>query len=354
MALLQKARLDAIDAIGKLAMAENARTVLVAGDVYDRQNPDATTLAQPLEVMLRFPAVAWHLIPGNHDPDLPNGLWHRVHSIGLPDNVRVHREAAPLRLDDRTWLLPAPLRQKHTRGDPTAWMDEASTPEGCRRVGLAHGSIADFGETEATPNLIAPNRAKKAGLAYLALGDWHGTKKITPDTWYAGTPEPDGFDQAESGQALVVDLDEPGPGVTTHAIAGHRWLKDSVTLQNAEDVRRLDRRIRSDQADLSRLLLRLEVQGMLTLAEHDLFEQLIAETGLNAALAHLDLKHERLIIRPSEDELDALTRDRVVQDAILRLRLIAEDKEHPERPAAIRAIRHLQLACHRHRQEAAA
>ncbi len=149
-------------------------------------------------------------------------------------------------------------------------------------------------------------------------------------------------------------LDEPGPGVTAHAIAGHRWLKDSVTLQNAEDVRRLDRRIRSDQADLSRLLLRLEVQGMLTLAEHDLFEQLIAETGLNAALAHLDLKHGRLIIRPSEDELDALTQDRVVQDAILRLRLIAEDKEHPERPAAIRAIRHLQLACHRHRQEAAA
>ena len=69
-------------------------------------------------------------------------------------------------------------------------MDEAATPEGSRRIGLAHGSIADFGETAATPNLIAPDRAKKAGLVYLALGDWHGTKTIGANTWYAGTPEP--------------------------------------------------------------------------------------------------------------------------------------------------------------------
>jgi len=354
MALLQQARLDAIDGIGKLAKAENARSVLVAGDIYDRQNPDATTLAEPLEVMRKFPDVTWHLIPGNHDPDLPNGLWHRIQAIGLPDNVRVHREAMPVSLDDRTWLLPAPLRQKHTLGDPTAWMDDAVTPEGVRRVGLAHGSIADFGETEATPNQIAPDRAKKARLAYLALGDWHGTKRIGPETWYAGAPEPDGFDQTESGQALVIDLDKPGPNVEVHAIGKHRWKKESVTLQVGDDIRRFEQRIRSEQTDLSRLLLRLDVRGMLTLAEHDLFERLIAETGLKAALAHLDLRREQLIVRPSEDELDALTHDRVARDAIRRLRDIAEQEDHPERPAAIRAIGHLQLACHRRRQEAAA
>lgn len=354
LVLLQKARLDAVDGIGKLAMAENARAVLVAGDIYDKPSPDATTLAQPLEIMRRFATVTWHLIPGNHDPDLPGGLWHRIQSIGLPDNVHVHREPAPVQLDDRTWLLPAPLHQKHSQGDPTAWMDEAPTPEGARRIGLAHGSIADFGERSATPNLIAPDRAKRAGLAYLALGDWHGTKAISANTWYAGTPEPDGFDQSESGQALVVDLDQPGPCVTPHPIARHRWMKDAVTLQSGDDIRRLDQRIRSEQPDLSRLLLRLDVQGMLTLNEHDLFERLIAETGLKAALAHLDLKREHLILRPSEDELDQLTDDRVIKDAIRRLRGIAEQEGHPERRAAECAIGHLQLACHRRRQEAAA
>ena len=354
MALLQKARLDAIAAIGKLAVAENARTVLVAGDVYDRQSPDAKTLAEPLEVMRRFPAVTWHLIPGNHDPDLPNGLWHRVQSIGLPENVRIHREPGPVPLDDRTWLLPAPLRQKHTREDPTAWMDSAPTPEGCRRIGLAHGSIAEFGSSAPTPNLIAPDRAKQAGLDYLALGDWHGTKRITPDTWYAGTPEPDGFGQSESGQVLLVDLETAAAAAKAHKTAQHRWVKEDVTLQDADDISRLDQRIRNDQPDLSRLLLRLDVQGMVTLAEHDLFERLIAETGLAAALCHLDLSREHLIIRPSDEELDQLTGDRVVRESIRRLRAIAEDDDHADRPAAARAIRHLQLACHRRRQEAAA
>lgn len=354
MALLQRARLDAIATIGKLAMAENARTVLVAGDVYDKPNPDAKTLAEPLEVMRRFPAIVWHLIPGNHDPDLPNGLWHRVLSIGLPDNVHVHREAAPVLLEDRTWLLPAPLNKKHSLSDPTAWMNEAATPEGSDRIGLAHGSIADFGETAVTPNLIAPDRAKKAGLAYLALGDWHGTKAIGACTWYAGTPEPDSFDQTESGQALLIDLDAAEPVITSHTTAAYRWSREKVTLQNADDVRRLEQRIRGDEQDLSRLLLRLDVEGMLTLGELDLFERLIAETGLAAALAYLDLDREHLILRSSDDELDALTNDQVIKDALRRLRLIAGQQEHPEHQAALRAIRHLQLACHRRRQEAAA
>ncbi len=354
MALLQKARLDAIAAIGKLAMAEHAPTILVAGDIYDRQSPDAKTLAEPLEVMRRFPTVTWHLIPGNHDPDLPNGLWHRVQSIGLPDNVRCHREASAFSLDDRTWLLPAPLRQKHSLSDPTAWMDEATTPEGCRRIGLAHGSIADFGSSSKTPNLIMPDRAKRAGLAYLALGDWHGTKAIGKQTWYSGTPEPDGFDQSDSGQALLVDLEARSPNVTPFPTASHRWLKEKATVQNAQDIYRLDHRLRDLEQDLSRLLLRLDIQGMLTLADHDLFERLIAETGIKAALAYLDLDREHLIIRPTEDELDQLTNDRVIQDTLRRLRAIVEQASHAEQRAALRAIRHLQLACHRRQREAAA
>ncbi|MEZ5933007.1 MAG: DNA repair exonuclease [Alphaproteobacteria bacterium] len=354
MPLLQRARLDAIDAIGRLAMAENARTVLVAGDVYDKENPDARTLAQPLEKMRGYPGITWHLIPGNHDPDLPNGLWQRLVSLGLPDNVRVHRDNAPIELDERTWLLPAPLRQRHSLDDPTAWMVQAATPEGSRRLGLAHGPIAEFGSSSIAHNLIAPDRAKTAGLDYLALGDWHGAKSIDARTWYAGTPEPDGFDQADSGQALLVDLAGSTPVVTPRRIASHDWLKEAAALQDADDIRRLEQRIRSVRPDLSRLLLRLEVKGMLTLAEHDLFEQLISETGLAAALCHLDLERDQLIIRPSEDELDRLTGDRVVRDAIRRLRVIAEDEGHPEQQAATRAIRHLQLICHRRRQEKAA
>jgi len=50
-------------------------------------------------------------------------------------------------------------------------MDGAATPPGVLRIGLAHGSVVNFGsECEAT-NPIDPARATKARLDYLALGD---------------------------------------------------------------------------------------------------------------------------------------------------------------------------------------
>lgn len=365
MSLLQQARLDAIGRIGELAVAEQVGAVLVAGDIYDKQSPSAKTLAQPLEAMRRFPGVTWHLIPGNHDPDLPGGLWQRVLDLGLPENVHLHREAAPIALDDRTWLLPSPLRQKHHLDDPTAWMDEAATPEGHRRIGLAHGSISDFGSTSATPNLIAPDRAKKAGLAYLALGDWHGTKSIGAETWYSGTPEPDGFgrsddsgaqgDPIKSGQVLLVDIEgHRKPKVIPKTTGRFTWLRERASLNDEEDIARLEQRFRTASPDLSRLLLRLEVDGMLSLEEHEVFERTIAETGLAAALCFLDLKRDHLVLRPSDDELGRLTDDRVIRNAIRELQVMAEDETSPERQAASRAVQQLYLACHRRRQDAAA
>ena len=65
---------------------------------------------------------------------------------GLPDNVRVHLEPAPVALaDGHAWLLPAPLARRRTLADPTAWMDQSPTPASTLRIGLAHGSITAFG-----------------------------------------------------------------------------------------------------------------------------------------------------------------------------------------------------------------
>ena len=52
-------------------------------------------------------------------------------------------------------------------------------------------------------NPIAPDRARRAGLDYLALGDWHRTLQIGPATWYAGTPEADRFNSQEVGQVAA-------------------------------------------------------------------------------------------------------------------------------------------------------
>ncbi|MBV8399718.1 MAG: metallophosphoesterase, partial [Acetobacteraceae bacterium] len=187
--VLRDERLQAIGRLGRLAQEHGASAVLVAGDVYDLASPSDRTLQQPIERMRQFPAIEWHLLPGNHDPHTPNGLWDRLRRGSLPDNVRLHLTGDPAPLGGGAWVIPAPLTQRHAAGDPTACMDGAGTPEAAIRLGLAHGSVRSFGRDDTTThNLIAPDRADRAGLAYLALGDWHGAQEFGPRTWYSGTP----------------------------------------------------------------------------------------------------------------------------------------------------------------------
>lgn len=136
--------------------------------------------------------VRFLLLPGNHDPLRADGLWSRL-AADTPANVSALTEARPLELGTgdggQAVLLPAPLAHKRSVADPTRWFDQAETPPGALRIGLAHGSVQTFGG-DADPNLVAVDRARRAGLAYLALGDWHGRTRIDERTYYSGTPNP--------------------------------------------------------------------------------------------------------------------------------------------------------------------
>ncbi|MGI9492535.1 MAG: metallophosphoesterase family protein [Geminicoccaceae bacterium] len=354
MPLLQDARVDAVKRLGELALEHDADTVLVAGDVYDKEGLTDRTLAQPLERMRAFANITWHLIPGNHDPYRQNGIWQRVRAIGLPKNVEVHVEAAPIALSDCVYLLPAPLHLHQSIGDPTAWMEDAATPADARRIGLAHGSITEFGINTQTPNLIDPDRAKRAGLAYLALGDWHGAKKINQRTWYAGTPEPDRFDRPESGQALLVEIKgKAAPKITSLKTGHFRWVTEHTTIYGIDDIKNLTDRLRNDHENLASLLLDLRIDGSLSLAgraylEHDV------EVSLSAALCHLRLSLDDLIVNPSPDDLNDLAHDYVVRAAVERLKTMAAADDDQDRETAARALQHLYLACHKRQREAAA
>jgi len=354
MPLLQDARVDAVKKLGDLALEHGADTILVAGDVYDKEGLTDRTIAQPLERMRAFAKVTWHLIPGNHDPYRANGIWQRVRGIGLPENVKLHAEAAPVALSDGAYLLPAPLHHHQAFGDPTAWMEDAETPNGVLRIGLAHGSITDFGTSTQTPNLIAPNRAKLAGLAYLALGDWHGTKKIDPRTWYAGTPEPDRFDRPASGQALLVEINgKAAPSVTQLKTGRFQWVSARETLYSIDDIKNLTDRLRNDHPDLASVLLDLSLDGSLSLEGRGCLEQDI-EVSLSAALCHLRLSLDGLAVNPTSDDLDELAHDYVIRGAVERLKTMAAGDDDLEREAAGRALQHLYLACHKRHREAAA
>lgn len=346
MHVLQEARLDAIATIGRLAMQHGVGVVLVAGDIYDKETLSNHTLAQPLERMRAWPRVNWHMIPGNHDPHRPNGVWERVLSLGVPDNVHVQLSPAPYRLEDGfAYLLPAPLRLSRGLGDPTLWMDTAPTPDGAIRIGLAHGSIADFGGSSGgQPNVISPLRAADAELAYLALGDWHGCRQVNQRSWYAGTPEPDQFGQVDSGQALLVTIDAPRatPTIKLLQVGRYRWRQEQATVHGQADVDRLVARLRNADDEPSRALLDLKVDGTLSLADREHFERMINQS-LRAALCHLRLDDQQLLLTPSLDDLDGIARHGVIRAAAERLKALVEAGPEDQRPIAELALVKLYL-----------
>lgn len=318
-ALLAQARFDAIERIAALASAEQVDAVLVAGDVFDAQTVSDRTLHRTFLLMKGYSG-PWILIPGNHDAALAESVWTRarrlnaippnVHLLLIPE-VQVFAEAGFA-------ILPAPLTQRQTYQDLTAWFDDAETPAGLLRIGLAHGSVSgQLPESADSPNPIAPTRALSARLDYLALGDWHGCKQIDSRTWYSGTPEQDRFKDNNAGQVLLVDVAQPGaePVVEARPIGQHQWIKRDATLTVASDLDKL-------LAELAQLpeksVVDLTLRGQIDLQGHQrLLQALAAEEARQRSLQYqlTDLR-----LQPTDADIAALRADGYVGDVVQTLR----------------------------------
>ncbi|MEP1327001.1 MULTISPECIES: metallophosphoesterase [Alphaproteobacteria] len=346
MGLLQDARLRAVSNLGELAVKHGARHILVSGDVYDMEALSPRSLNQPLERMRNFPDTHWHLLPGNHDPHRPNGLWDQLLRKGLPANVHIYTEPAPVTFgDDALSILPAPLYHRRRLDDPTAYMDDAALPDGLFRVGIAHGTVTGFGsEDHDVHNFVAPDRPARAGLSYLAMGDWHGQKKINERCWYSGTPETDAFDVTGGGQALLVEIEaqDRAPEVTPLPTGHYQWLTRSEQINSREDIDRLAGMLRAVAGDLDRVLIRLAVEGAVSLDDRQYFENEVVD-GVSAAFCFMRVDDQRLFPRPTAEDLDQIDRGGFVRVAAEELKRKAEEGSDGERAIAAEALQRLYI-----------
>lgn len=334
--LLREARLAAIDRLAALAGEQGAAHVLVAGDVLDSATPKDLLLRQFLQRLAAASNVRWHLLPGNHDPAARLGLWHRIAALGPPANVLLHVLPEPHELAPGVVLLPAPLYARASHEDPTRWMDGVATPDGTIRIGLAHGSVHGFGSEGEAAVPIMPSRVASANLAFLALGDWHGTKRITDRIWYAGTPETDQFADNDPGNALVVSLaDARAPPLVQKVATSHySWIKRSLTINATGDLAS----VRSDIAGLgaksARCLLSLDIAGRIPFAEAVELEARVAE--LEGMLRYLAVDRSRL--RIGADAVTDLTERSAALARIATQLQTAADGEGDESRTAARAL----------------
>jgi DNA repair exonuclease SbcCD nuclease subunit len=342
--ILQDARQAAVRTLGELAAKHNAAAVLLAGDIYEKQQVSQQTLARSIESMRPFTKVTWHLMPGNHDHLLENGLWDRLARMQLPENVRLHTQPGAVQIADHNgvpvFLLPSPLRHTASPDDLSSYMNQEATPDGAIRIGMAHGSVQGFGAEGEAANYVSPARADDAGLTYLAMGDWHRQIKINDRTWYSGTPEPDQFklppnatnSLCNGGTALLVEISSPRimPRVTPIETGRYRWHKVERILTEDGQVSILEADLRALDSNLSRVVLDLCVTGTLSLAGRRSFEDQIVQ-GIGAALRAMRYEETGLVLNPTEEDLDEIDHAGFVRVAADRLKALVSDPSDPHR-----------------------
>lgn len=318
---LTEARLDAIDRIANAAATTGSSHVVVAGDVFDNVDPGDRIVGQAVSRMQRSP-VTWWLMPGNHDHARAGGLWSRVRRLA-PANVRIVDTAEAIEMEEGAWLLPAPLEHRKTVVDPTSAMVDMATPPGALRIGLAHGSITEFGATGDSANLIPPDRARLAGLDYLALGDWHGFLKVGDRTAYSGTPEVDRYGREELGACIAVDVRSGDTPLLQRVETGRfRWLSRRWELATGEDLETELAALRT-QGRLSDVLLSLKLTGIASLAARvDIVTAI--ENRVAHELRHLDFDGEGLVAKPTAEDVARIDVQGTLASTSASLQALAE------------------------------
>lgn len=317
--ILAEARTTAVERLAALATEHQVQAVLVAGDVFDTQTVSDRVIRRLFQAMAGF-AGPWLMIPGNHDAALTESVWTRALRLGaVPPNAHLLLTPEVRVFADLGFaVLPAPLTQRHTHGDLTEWFDLAPTPDGLLRIGLGHGSVQGIlAEGIDSANPIAPDRPERARLDYLALGDWHGAKAISPRLWYSGTPEPDRFRNNDAGLALLVSIDAPGtePVVQPLPVAQFTWHSVAAQLSVPTDVDAVVAQLaafgRTDVVDL-------HLQGHTDWPGHQRLQAAIGEADAQTRHLQADLGELRML--PTDDDMAALQADGYLGEVLAELR----------------------------------
>lgn len=326
---LREARHGSIERLAARAREHGADVVLLAGDTFDTETPAPDIRRQAIAEMAHNAPLRWVLLPGNHDSLQAAQLWSALRT-GLPENVILAAEAAPLALAPGVVLLPAPCTTRKPGRDLTEWMDAAATPDGAIRIGLAHGPIRSFSEETVAADILAPDRARRAGLDYLALGDWHGAVAIDARTHYSGTPEPDRFKHDRPGQALVVGIEAQGatPIVTPVETGLFVWKTEPLHLLPADDCATALAALLPQPRLRRRTLLRVVASGRARIAGRTALAAAIEAAAPDFALLELD--ETALATECDAEDLDRIDRSGALRDAADMLLAQAGDESLTE------------------------
>lgn len=177
-----------------LAAAEvvGADAVLLAGDTFDNGRVEEA-IARRAGAVLAEAKVPVVVLPGNHDPALPQGIYHRTGILGLPHALVIgHTHPQSILLDHLDLEI---LGRPHTSYNDMPPLPEVSPRRARWQVIIAHGHFVppeDWDEQSHRSWRISEADLAATGVDYVALGHWDRPTSVgsaTVPAYYSGSPD---------------------------------------------------------------------------------------------------------------------------------------------------------------------
>ena len=311
------ARREAVVAVGALAAASGAEFVVVAGDVFEHNQLAPREISQSLEAM-RTIGVPVFLLPGNHDPlDAASVYTSALFTDECPSHVTVLDRAGVHPVRPGLELVAAPWRSKAPTSDLIGDVLDGLPADGVTRIVVGHGAVDLIDPGKDKPSLIRL-AAVEAALArgavhYVALGDKHSRTSVgtTGRVWYSGSPEVTNYDdiEADSGHALVVDIDDDDPRrpvrVGAERLGRWRFVTLTRSVDDSRDIADLDLNL-DLMPDKDRTVVRLGLTGSLTVTDKARLDACLDRYSRVFAALSVWERGTDIAVLPADGEFDDL------------------------------------------------
>ena len=336
------ARIEAIRAIGALAVAEDCAFVVVCGDVFETNQVDRQVVVRSLDAMAATPSVTFHLLPGNHDPlDASSVFRSPTFATHCPPNVNVLMGSDPVVVAPGVELIASPWTSKRPLVDLVSTSAADLVADGTVRIAVGHGAVDHLSPDESNPSLVVVANVEAAiadgRVHYVALGDRHSTTSIgrSGRVWYSGAPEATDFREDDPGNVLVVELDADSIQVEPHRVGTWVFERHDAELTGDADLDLLEAHLDA-LPNKARTIVRLGLVGQLSLTEKVRLDAMLEHHGdLFASLQGWERRID-LVVLPDEADFGTLELSGFASRALEDLRGLAESG--PETVAAQDAL----------------
>ncbi len=341
-----EARFEALEQLRAKAAEHQVHFVLVAGDLFDDHSV-SKSIAERAFTLFEGKTIPCpvYIIPGNHDPLTPGGVWDRdPWTREQPTkHVRLLREPMPVAVPGLPVVIfPCPLRNRNSIDDPTTWISDHPRIDGDRtiHIGLAHGSLNLIPNLPLDDHLIRKDAADHYRLDYLALGHWHKSLRLRSSdgaerTAYSGTHEPMRFPELKAalstgwssystdgdaerfqddgcGTALLVSIEEAGapPHIETVEVGRLRWSAEQLDVTSrplGEIITKYAERVGRE-----RMVVRLTLAGVLDPDKHQRINAVLQEIVSGRYCPGSSFHTDELLIEPTPEQLSTIVGDGVL------------------------------------------